>query len=153
MKDSHWSENQQLDKSDSSYNIIMWNCRINFMKITVNNHELLSLSLSFFLALNICINKKCEYSFSYSYLTLSYYYLLKAFRFWRKLLQILNIKMFRYNMLWIQFILIILMKISISFHSYIHVVCIVIMIKINIFLYLLVKNFYMRNILFLIFEK
>ena len=131
----------------------MWNCRINFIKIIINNYELFSLSLSLILALDIYINKKCEYSSSYSYLTLSYYYLLKAFRFWRRLLQILDIKMLRYDMLWIQFILIMLMKISISLHSYIHAVCTVIMMKINIFLYLLIKNSYMRNILFLISEE
>ena len=131
----------------------MWNCRINFMKIIVNNCELLSLFLSFLLALNICINKKCEYSSSYSYLILSYCYLLKTFRFWRKLLQILNIKMLRCDMLWIQFILIMSMKISISLYSYIHAVCTAIMMKTNIFLYLLAKNSYMRNILFLTSEE
>ena len=105
------------------------------------------------LTLNICINKKCEYSSSYFYLILSYYYLLKAFRFWRRLLQILNIKMLRYDMLWIQFILIMSIKILINFHSYIHAICTAIMMKTNIFLYLLTKNSYMRNILFLTSEE
>jgi len=131
----------------------MWNYRINFMKIIIDNYELLSFSLSLILALDIYINKKCEYSSSYSYLTLLYYYLLKAFRFWRKLLQILVIKILRYNMLWIQFILIILIKILISLYSYIHAVYIIIIIKTDIFLYLLAKNSYIRNILFLISEK
>ena len=131
----------------------MWNYRINFMKIIINNYELLSLFLSFLLVLDIYINKKCEYNSSYSYLTLLYCYFLKTFRFWRKLLQILNIKMLRCDILWIQFILIMLMKISISFHSYIHAVCTVIIMKTNIFLYLLAKNFYMKNILFLTSEK
>ena len=153
IEDSHWSENQWLDKSDSSYNIIIWNCRINFIKIIIDNYKLFSLSLSLILALDIYINKKCEYSSSYSYLTLSYYYFLKAFRFWRRLLQILIIKMLRYNMLWIQFILTMLIKTSISLYSYIHAVCTAIIMKTDIFLYLLAKNFYMRNILFLISEE